>query len=91
MAYHHREVEEPPTDTFVVNFCLAYDTSSCDWRDPDDGPEREICRAPEEFKGVWAAGTMFHYRCTKFETRTFTHPLQYNSVRQSVTGTELAL
>ena len=27
--------------------------------------------------GIWAAGTMFHYPCTKSSSQTFSHPLQY--------------
>ena len=64
--------------TYSVNFCLLYDKSNCDWRDPGgDGSEREICKAGSEYKGIWAAGTQFHYRCAKSESQGHTHPLQY--------------
>ena len=63
--------------SYSVNVCAAYDRSSCYWDAKDDGPEREICRVPGKYEGIWAAGTMFHYPCTKSSSQPFSHPLQY--------------
>ena len=63
--------------SYSVNVCAAYDRSSCYWDAKDDGPEREICRVPGKYEGIWAAGTMFHYPCVKSSTQSFSHPLQY--------------
>jgi hypothetical protein len=56
---------------------LLYDQSNCDWRQGDDGPDREVCTAGSEYKGIWAAGTQFHYRCAKSESQVHTQPLRY--------------
>lgn len=63
--------------TYSVNVCLEYDDSNCKiyWK---DDKEKKICwRHDFEYKGVWAAGTLTKYKCTKWETRTRSHPLQY--------------
>ncbi len=63
---------------YSVNMCLAYDKSSCDWRDPGgDGPEREFCKVGGSYKGIWAEGTQFFYPCAKSTSQSYTHPLQY--------------
>lgn len=63
---------------YSVNMCLAYDKSSCDWRDGGgDGPEREFCKASGVYKGIWAEGTQFFYPCAKSTSQSYTHPLQY--------------
>jgi hypothetical protein len=62
---------------YSINVCLAYDKSNCDWRDPGDGPEKEVCTPGSEYKGMWAAGTLFHYRCTKYDAQHYEHPLRY--------------
>jgi hypothetical protein len=62
---------------YKVNVCMAYDRSSCYWDMKDDGPEREICRIPGKYEGLWAEGTMFHYPCAKSSNQSFSHPLQY--------------
>ena len=62
---------------YSVNICLAYDRSSCYWDMRDDGPDREVCRVPGKYDGLWAEGTMFHYPCAKSSNQSFSHPLQY--------------
>jgi hypothetical protein len=63
--------------SYTVNVCLLYDKSNCYWNYPDDGPEREVCRAAGEYLGIWAHGTMFQYKCTKSASQAYTHPLEY--------------
>jgi hypothetical protein len=62
---------------YTVNICLLYDTSNCEWRPVDDGKERMFCKPGGEYKGIWAAGTQFHYRCTKSDTQQHVQALQY--------------
>jgi hypothetical protein len=62
---------------YSVNICVAYDRSSCYWDMRDDGPEREVCRVPGKYDGLWAEGTVFHYPCAKSSNQSFSHPLQY--------------
>jgi hypothetical protein len=64
--------------TYSFNICLLYDKSNCFWQEPGDGPERETCRAVSDYAGIWAEGTMFRYKCTKWQTQAYSHPLQYN-------------
>jgi hypothetical protein len=64
--------------TYSFNICLLYDKSNCFWQDPGDGPEREVCHPGSDYPGIWAEGTMFRYTCTKSQTQTYSHPLQYN-------------
>ena len=61
---------------YSVRTCLEYDRSHC-YRAVGEG-EREVCRVDFQYEGVWAEGTIFAYKCTKSETRTYRHPLQYN-------------
>src|SRR5687768_4092753 len=63
---------------YSANVCTAYDRSSC-YRDAKDGdsPEREICRVPGKYDGIWAQGTIFYYPCAKSTSQNFSHPLQY--------------
>jgi hypothetical protein len=63
--------------TYSVKVCLAYDKSNCYMQDLGDG-EREVCRVNFKYEGAWAEGTIFEYKCTKSETRTYQQPLQYN-------------
>lgn len=62
---------------YSVNICAAYDKSSCYINIGDDGPDQEVCRVRGKYDGIWAAGTMFHYPCTKSSSQTFSHPLRY--------------
>ena len=62
---------------YSVNICFAYDKSNCYINMRDDGPDQEICRVRGKYDGIWAAGTMFYYPCTKSSSQPFSHPLQY--------------
>ena len=62
---------------YTVNVCMVYDRANCYMDMLDDGPEREMCRVRGKYDGIWAAGTMFHYQCTKSSSQMFSHPLQY--------------
>jgi hypothetical protein len=60
---------------YSIKTCLEYDQSHC--YDAGDEGEREICRVDFQYEGIWAEGTIFDYKCTKSEARTYRHPLQY--------------
>jgi hypothetical protein len=62
--------------THSVNICLAYDRSSCRWRDYAD-ESIEICRAKGDYRGIWAGGTQFHYPCAQSESQVVSHSLEY--------------
>ena len=62
---------------YSVNSCLVYDRSSCEWPDEGDGREKQVCKAPSGYEGIWAADTQFHQRCANRESQSYTHPLQY--------------
>ena len=54
---------------YSVNVCLVYDRSNCDWFDEGDGREKQVCKPGSEYKGIWAAGTQFQYRCTTSDSQ----------------------
>jgi hypothetical protein len=64
--------------TYSFNICLLYDKSNCYWQDRGDDQETEKCGPAGDYPGIWAEGTMFHYNCTKSETKTYGHPLHYH-------------
>lgn len=59
------------------NICLVYDNSNCRILGAGTDKEREICRPPARYEGVWALGTNFDYRCQTSEVRTYRHPLEF--------------
>ena len=62
---------------YSVNSCLVYGRSSCEWPDEGDGHEKQLSKAISPYEGIWAADTQFHLRCAKWESQSYTHPLQY--------------
>ena len=62
---------------YSVNTCLVYDRSNCEWRDEGDGRDRQVCKSPSSYDGVWAADTQFQYRCAKSESQAYSHSLHY--------------
>lgn len=62
---------------YSVRTCLEYDRSNCYIAGAGDDGEREVCRVDFRYEGIWAEGTIFDYKCTKSEARTYRHPLQY--------------
>ncbi len=62
---------------YSVRTCLDYDRSHCYIAGAGGEGEREICRVNFQYQGIWAEGTIFDYKCTKSEARTYRHPLQY--------------
>jgi hypothetical protein len=63
---------------YTVRTCLEYDRSHCYNRAMGTGGEEEWCRVDFRYEGKWAEGTLWTYKCTKSEARTYRHPLQYN-------------
>lgn len=63
---------------YSVRTCLQYDRSHCYNAEGGGEGEREDCRVNFPYEGIWAEGTIFAYKCTKSEARTYSHPLQYN-------------
>jgi hypothetical protein len=64
--------------TYNVNTCREYDTSHCRVRGLGTDRELEYCKVDFKYQGVWAADTIFEYKCTNSETVTYRHPLVYN-------------
>ena len=62
---------------YSVNSCLIYDRSNCEWRDEGDGRDRQVCKSPSPYDGIWAADTQFQYRCAKSESQAYSHSLHY--------------
>lgn len=63
--------------TSSVNICREYDDSNCKIYQRESS-ERKICsRHDFEYKGVWATGTLFKYKCVKWNTTIHRQPLQY--------------
>jgi hypothetical protein len=61
---------------YSVRNCLEYNRSHC-YDAVFGDTEREVCRVDFRYEGKWAEGTIFDYKCTKSEARTYRHPLQY--------------
>ena len=61
---------------YSVRTCLDYDRSHC-YIAGAGGERKEVCRVNFQYQGIWAEGTIFDYKCTKSEARTYRHPLQY--------------
>jgi hypothetical protein len=62
---------------YTVRTCLEYDQSNCHDAEAAADGSREVCTVDFQYEGVWAEGTIFAYKCTKSEVRTYRHPLQY--------------
>jgi hypothetical protein len=63
---------------YTVNTCLEYDKSHCYMRDLGEDYETEVCRVGFEYKGIWAEGTIFEYKCSTSASRTYRHGLQFS-------------
>ena len=63
---------------YSVRTCLEYDRSHCYDAGAGGEGEREVCRVNFRYEGKWAESTIFDYKCTKSEARTYRHPLQYD-------------
>jgi hypothetical protein len=73
---HFNHYASSPVE-YSVKTCLEYDRSNCYIAGAGDDGEREVCRVDFRYEGIWAEGTIFDYKCTKSEARTYRHPLQY--------------
>jgi hypothetical protein len=62
---------------YTVNTCLEYDNSHCYMRDLGE-KDLEVCRVEFAYEGIWAEGTVFAYKCTKWASRTYRNNLQYD-------------
>ena len=64
--------------SYSVQTCREYDTSHCRVYKRGQDREREYCKVDFKYEGVWAADTIFQYKCINSESVTYRHPVEYN-------------